>query len=119
MGVYFRIQTADRDTSELLEPAEQHSRAWQKEELVQDGVSACESREELAYYLATKGAGIPYGTGDWVVVELDGQRLMADGHDADCGEVLIRPTHIRSVVPMDDAGMFDLIGDVLDELEAA
>lgn len=117
MMTYFRVQAAWRDVNDLLDPAEQVSRAWHRDDLDRDGVSVCESREDLARYLATVGEGIPFGAGEWVVVELTGTPSDAEPLDADDGELLLHPTGIVSVRSMDDDGMFDLIGDVLDELE--
>lgn len=111
---YYRIQTADRDVNELLDPTEQQSRAWQNEDIVQDGVSVCDSLESLADYLgAGPGQGIPFGAGEWVIVELAGTLMFTDGHDADYGELLVRPTEIVSVHPMDDE-FFEMIGAAFD-----
>lgn len=107
---YFRIQTADRDVNELLDPTEQQTRAWQNEDLVQDGVSVCEDLDALAHYLgAGPGQGIPFGSGEWVIVELAGERMFERGHDAEYGEILVRPEEIVSVSPMSDE-FFEMIG---------
>jgi hypothetical protein len=109
MTTYYRVQSADRDVALLLDPAEQVSRAWHRDDLDQDGVSVCESPEALAHYLATAGRGIPFGAGSWVVVELTGEITFGTALDADDGEILIHPTSIVSVQPL----------DVLDDLIAA
>jgi hypothetical protein len=108
---YYRIQTADRDVADLLDPSNWATAAWQTDD-EQHGTSVCDSLEALAEYLATAGEGIPYGTGVWVIVELDGDRLPERGHD---GEDLIEPHTIISVTPMGDE-MFDLIGAAYDAL---
>lgn len=114
---YYRIQTADRDTAELLHPAGQISRAWQNEDIVQDGVSVCDSLESLAQYLgAGPGQGIPFGSGEWVIVELHGEPMFEQGHDVEFGEILVRPTEITHVAPMDDE-LFEMIGAAFDEAQ--
>lgn len=114
---YYRIQAADRDVADLLVAAEQVSRVWHgnDDQNIQAGVSVCESREALAAYLAIDGAGIPYGTGDWVVVQLSGDLL---GYGLDNGELLVRPTAIVSVTEMDDE-FYELIGACFDAADAA
>lgn len=109
---YYRIQTTNRNTNDLLDASEQVSRDWTDEESAQDGVSVCESLEDLAAYLAGPGAGIPYGDGDWSIVEIEGAYL---GRGQDDGEHLIRPTAIVSISEMDDA-FYDTIGAAYDAL---
>lgn len=109
---YYRIQTIDRDAADLLIASEQVSRDWADEESTQDGVSVCESLEDLAIYLAGPGAGIPYGGGDWAIVEIEGAYL---GRGQDNGEHLVRPTAIVSIREMDDA-LYDMIGAAYDAL---
>lgn len=112
---YFRIQTADRDVAELLNPELQVSGNWNNlESYTRTGVSVCESREDLATYLAQ--SGIPFGSGEWVIVEVGGHLSDDDPCDAEYGEILIHPTEIVSVSPMDDE-FFELIGAAYDALE--
>lgn len=108
---WYRVQTADRDASALLDPANWVSRNWGDETVEQEGVSVCGSREELATYLA--GSGLPLGDGRWVLVELTGRRLYTQAHDAHLGEVLVEPDAIVSVAEIDDE-MWDLIGTAYD-----
>lgn len=116
MTTYYRIQTADRDVAQLL-ATDNISRQWNGDEdtNAQAGVSVCESIEALATYLATDGEAIPYGVGEWVVVELEGDFL---GYGQDAGELLVQPTAIVSVAPMGD-DLFDLIGSAYDAANAA
>jgi hypothetical protein len=119
---YFRVQGSDRDVNDLLDPAFQTSYAWGHEHLEDRrtdriGVSVCASREELAQYLATYGAGIPYGQPGWVIVELRGEVSDDQPLDAEGGECLVHPTEIVSVALIDD-GFFDMIGVAYDALEA-
>lgn len=110
---YYRVQTADRDPADLLDPEYQVSSHWNNiESYDRVGVSVCESLEDLAYYLAQ--SGIPYGNGQWVIVELDGYLSDDDPYDAEDGEILIHPTVIVSVEDMDDE-FFDLIGAAYQE----
>lgn len=112
---YFRIQTADRDVTALLDPALQTSEHYNNQERDERvGVSVCESRQALAEYLA--GSGIPFGAGEWVIVELAGPISDDTPYDGEYGELLIHPTEIVSVAPMDD-DFFELIGAAYDAQE--
>lgn len=114
MTSYFRIQTADRDPADLLVVENQTSFGWYAPESYdRTGVSVCDSREALAAYLAE--SGIPYGSGEWVVVELIGDLSTDTPCDAEFGELLVHPTEIVSVAPMDDE-FFDLIGAAYDAM---
>lgn len=120
MQTYFRVQSGDRDTALLLDRQAQISSAWHTATLDRDGVSVCETREELATYLATTGSGIPFGSGGWVLVELEGEQSADTALDAADGEMLIHPTRIVAVTDLDsDTEMWDLIGATLDQMEAA
>ncbi|TDC63866.1 hypothetical protein E1258_09470 [Micromonospora sp. KC207] len=113
MTTYFRVQDGIFDPALLLDADCQTSRAWGRDDLDRVGVSVCASREELATYLATLGSGIPYGSGGWVLIELTGDLSDDTPLDADHGEILIHPTQIISVNPIDD-DFFDLIGTAYD-----
>lgn len=104
---YFRVQTADRDVNELLDPGYQYSSTYNRSTTLR-GVSTCPSIDDLAEYLASGQATAiqPRTGGTWVIVELTGE-LSLDGA-IDAGEVLIIPTAIVSVRPVDDDFM-DLI----------
>lgn len=114
---YFRVQSGDRPTTDLLADG-QISAAWGKEHLEdrttdRAGVSVCSSREELATYLATYGAGIPYGLPGWVLVELTGEISDDRPLDAEGGEILVHPTQIIAAAEIDDE-FFGLISDAYD-----
>lgn len=118
---YFRVQSGDRPAADLL-TAGQVSMAWGRDHLEdratdRSGVSVCRTREELAAYLATYGAGIPYGQPGWVLVELCGEISDDQPLDAEGGEVLVHPTEVVAVAEIDDE-MFDLIGDAYDAAAA-
>lgn len=115
---YFRVQSGERNVTELLDPAEQTSSAWHHHHLdnpatTRQGVSVCGSREELAKYLATTGAGIPYGGEGWVLVELAGDISDDRPLDFEDGEYLVHPTEIISAQPIPD-DFFDMIGAAYD-----
>ncbi|MET7395635.1 hypothetical protein ABZS66_19305 [Dactylosporangium sp. NPDC005572] len=113
---YFRIQTADRDPADLLDPEHQISGHWSNiESMDRPGVSVCASREDLARYLA--GAGIPFGVGEWVLVELRGERSDVADYDAAFGALLVHPTEIVAVAPLDDE-FYDLVGAAYDAMVA-
>lgn len=117
MTSYYRVQTADRDPADLIDAERtQKSYAWfAPESWDRPGVSVCASLEELATYLAQ--SGVPYGAGEWVIVELLGDEVEGVmGNDAEYGELLVWPTEIVSVRPM-DAEFFDMIGAAYDKLE--
>lgn len=116
MTSYFRVQGAHRDVTDLLDPANWISYHWsERDDMARPGVSVCASREDLVHYLAV--CGIPYGVGEWVVVELRGERRYdVTPCDAEHGELLVNPTEIVTVTPMDD-DMFALIGAEYDRLE--
>ena len=100
---YFRIQTADRDVNDLLDPQCQYSHAWNgNPAYTRRGVSVCTSIGELAEYLASHiGAGIPVRSGDWVIVEVAGSVLTDEAPCDPEHETLIIPTEIISVRPAD------------------
>lgn len=108
---FFRIQPADSDPRELLNPRNQFSHAWHEydDRTTRNGVSVCGSRESLACYLATVGAGIPYGDGEWLLIELTGYFSDDQPLDAEFGEYLIHPTEIISAAPIDDE-FWEMIG---------
>lgn len=118
---WYRIQSADRDVTELLDPAEQVSRAWapggdaEDDRRARHGVSVCDSLDSLASYLAGPGSGIGYGDGEWVIVELTGDQSDDEPLDAADGEYLVLPDSIVSVRPMDD-DFFEMIGAAYDAL---
>lgn len=112
---YFRIQLADRDARDLLDADQQTSTHYSNiESMDRPGVSVCASREELAAYLA--GAGVPFGTGEWVLVELLGDRSDIADYDAEFGALLVHPTRIVSVGPIDD-DFYELVNTAYDAME--
>lgn len=113
---YFRVQTADRDVADLIDVERgQISFSWNgPESYDRPGVSVCESLDALVTYLAQ--SGIPIGCGEWVVVEIEGDEIPgSDPMDAEIGEILVYPTSIVSVRPLDDE-IFDMIGAAYDAL---
>lgn len=79
-----------------------------------NGKSVCDTPEELADYLATSGVQF---TGDWVLVELDGDYSEDDDEDADLGVTLIHPTKIIQVTPF-DTFLTDYLSPAFDRIEA-
>lgn len=100
---YFRIQTADRDVNELLDPGYQFSHAYNRAAgNTRRGISTCTSLEELAEYLASHlCTAIQPRNGSWVLVELEGEISSDDPVDTEY-ETLVIPTAIVSVRPVDD-----------------
>lgn len=115
MRTYYRVQPGTRPVETLLDTEAQISSAWHSDDLDRSGISVCESREILAQYLATVGEGIPYGSGGWVLVELEGDESGDTPLDAEYGEILVRPTRIVNVTSLDDdTEMWDLVGAAYD-----
>jgi hypothetical protein len=115
MRTYYRVQPGNRPVETLLDSEAQISSAWHRDDLNRSGISVCESREVLAGYLATVGEGIPYGSGGWVLVGLEGAESDDTPLDAEYGEILLRPTRIVSVTSLDDdIEMWDMIGAAYD-----
>lgn len=91
---YFRIQDTDRPN--ILDPENQTSYSWNDlgdDDRARAGVSVCDSREDLAEYLAQ--TGIPFD-GSWELIECDGYNSEDDDEDAHLGARLIHPTKIIS-----------------------
>lgn len=113
---YYRVQTADRDPADLI-GTHHTSHSWYgPESYDREGVSVCASREALAYYLAH--SALPIGIGEWVIVELEGDRVAGvTPMDAEVGEILVHPTEIVSVTPLDDE-FYQVIGTIFDQMES-
>lgn len=118
MSTWYRIQEAGYAADDLLDEANHVSRPWggNEDRDQREGVSVCGSREELAEYLVQ--AAIPFGAGDWNLVELEGSMSGERALDADLGEYLVFPTAIVSVEPI-DAGFFDEIDAAADRIYGA
>lgn len=119
-----RIDRADRDHTELLNPDNWLSFHWNNntrtcrgcedcggtteivarcygETLVDDvrhGVSVCRDEDDLIEYLANVGPDMD----NCVLVELDGEYSDDTPHDEEIGEYLILPSEITSVRPVTD-----------------
>lgn len=111
---YYRIQSADRTATDLLDNANwtSYNYGTSGDEDARYGVSTCGSLEELAGYLAQSGVEF---TTDSVIVELEGDLADDDDHDADKGAILIWPTAIVSVTPASDE-FFDMINAAYDRI---
>lgn len=112
---YYRTQSADRNTADLLDPAKQLSYAWSDETNVRHGISVFDSIEGLATYLAA--SGIEFRP-DWVLITLDGPLADDKDHDAHLGADLIRPEVIIDVEPI-TARLLPLIDAAWDASQAA
>lgn len=101
--IFFRINQPGDAPERILNPEDQISHSWNNEEDVRHGVSACESVEELATYLAQ--VGIPFDD-NCTLIEFEGTYAAEDDHDAHLGAVLTIPTRIVSVRPLGEAEDF-------------
>ena len=101
---YYRLQDADRDVAELLDPDHQWSCTWGGLGEPRRGVSVCATVQLVIDYFARLAAhGIGYDAdflAGLVLVELDGEPSDEEDHDADQGAELIIPTEIVSVRPL-------------------
>ena len=116
MNTFFRIQPADRPN--ILDPENQTSASWNdlgNDERVRNGISVCDSREELAEYLAQ--VGIPF-EGDWELLEVTGSYSEDEDEDAQMGCSLIYPEAIISRETLDD-GFIEEIMDAYENLTPA
>lgn len=106
---FYRIQSADRDVQDLLDPEMQTSISY-TDDSERQGVSVCGSLEELAGYLAQ--VGIPFDD-TFVVVELDGTWSDDEDEDAELGALLVHPAQIISVTPITEK-LLDMIDAAYD-----
>lgn len=103
---FFRIQPADRDTALLLDEDTWQSRNWNDAWAEpRHGVSVCGSIDELVDYFRTVAGWVDE---DCVVVELDGYHSDDTDEDAHVGALLVCPTRIVSVTPV-NAELIDRI----------
>lgn len=112
---FYRLQDADRDAAELLDPAQQWSSDWSGGGDPRHGVSVCWSEGTLISYFATRAAqGIGYDAdflGTLVVVELDGDASDEEDQDAAEGAELVLPTRIVDVRPLTDDEIAEILVD--------
>lgn len=112
---YFRINQPGHAPEAILDPENQHSYDWAGDD-VRDGISACETIEDLGQYMAQ--VGIPLD--DCTLICFDGYEADEDDLDSDLGAVLTIPTCIEWVMPLDDCTEFwDAWSDAADQLMAA
>lgn len=111
---YFRVQHPNRP--DILNPENQTSESYNpgSEDDIRTGISVCDSREELAEYLAQ--SGIPFED-DWELIECDGYHADDQDEDAHLGARLIHPTEIISRETIGD-GFIEEIFAAYDELAA-
>lgn len=101
---FYRLQDADRDATELLDPAHHWSCNWGGGGDPRHGVSVCWNEQLVIDYFARRAAdGIGYDAdflAAMVIVELDGDPSDEEDEDAAEGAELIIPTRIISVRPL-------------------
>ena len=107
--IAYRIQSAGRDLSDLLDPERQHSVPMdQDDEMVRHGVSGCATLADLAAYIASHAIEAPAP----VLVCIAGPLSEDTPCDEDDGEVLILPTSAELIE--DDAAFFGLVSTLVD-----
>lgn len=105
----YRIQAANRDLADLLDPEQQYSFPMsQAEEIIRRGVSGCETLSDLAAYVASHAIEAPFP----VLVRVTGPLSGDTPCDEADGEVLVLPA--RAEVIGDDGAFFDLVGELAD-----
>lgn len=109
---YYRLQDADRDPAELLDPAHQWSCSWSGVEDPRQGVSVCATTYSLTSYFATRALDCGYDVGflsTLVMVEVEGELAEEEDLDAAEGALLVLPTRVVSAEPLTG----DMITDIL------
>lgn len=105
----YRIQAADRDLNDLLDPEQQLSFPMDEDdEQVRRGVSGCQTLADLAAYIACYAIQAPCP----VLVRITGPLSDDTPCDEADGEVLLLPTTAEII--SDDAKFFDLVSDLTD-----
>lgn len=100
---FYRLQDADRDATELLDPAKQWSENWSGGGDPRHGISVCGTEDALADYFAKHWAGQDIDEdflATIVLVEVAGPLSDEEDEDAADGAYLILPTSIASVRPV-------------------
>lgn len=136
MVTYYRVQPASRNVESLLRPGQVsramvgqlerlcdkcngHGDRYHDDELVtctgckgvgriedvRAGVSVCLDLETLAAYFTSRALNV---AGD-VLVELEGEESEDEDHDAADGALLIHPTRIVSVTPVEQSPLWSLL----------
>lgn len=103
---FFRVNPPEFTTDMMMDPENQISVNHSNELDVRTGLSACESREELAQYLAQ--AGIEFRD-DWTLVEFEGTYATEEDSDAHLGAVLTHPTRIVATETAGDAFIMEIL----------
>jgi hypothetical protein len=110
---YYRIQDADRDPNELLDPEQQWSSNWGGNGDPRSGISVCGTEHALTRYFAARAIDCGYDA-EWmsglVVVEVDGPLSDEDDEDAADGALLVLPTRIVSVRPLPQDMIAEICG---------
>lgn len=99
---FYRLQDADRDATELLDPAHQWSEQWGGNSDPRRGISVCGTEGALAdYFAARRDCGYDAEfLSTLALVELDGDLADDEDHDAAEGALLIIPTRIVATGPV-------------------
>lgn len=110
--LYYRIQKGGQaGVDQLLAPENWFSITMDGQSVVEGGVSAMDSEEELAEYLAT--SGVEFGDDPYLVeMEADVAEGVED-EDAVMGVSLVCPAEIISAVPVPDY-FHEMIGACLE-----
>lgn len=112
---FYRLQDADRDVAELLDPDNHWSCNWSGASDPRHGVSVCWSEGTLISYFARRAAdGIGYDAdflATLVMVELDGDPSDDEDDDAAEGAELVFPTRIVSVRPLTADEIDEILAD--------
>ena len=109
--IAYRMQDAERNITDLLDPEQQFSFPMGGEdEDVRHGVSGCESLPALAAYIACYAieADTP------VIIRIEGAESEDAPVDAEAGEVLLLPTSAERIDTAEEERFFDLVSDLVD-----
>lgn len=112
MSTYYRIQKGGQaGVDQLLDPENWWSMQMDGQTMVEGGVSAMDSIEELAEYIAN--SGIEFGD-DPYLVEMEAIEADDDDDDANLGVCLVQPQEIITAAPVPDS-FHELINTHLDD----
>ena len=94
---YYRVHPKDDDPERLLDPDEQTSEPWGESHSQREGVSVFPDEVALYRYMVRRNAELEGS----VLVELEGTPSDDKDFDADEGALLVHPTRIVDVRPLD------------------
>lgn len=109
---FFRVNPPEFTIEDMMQVENQISINHDDEDDIRRGLSACESREELASYLAQSGIEF---RDDWTLVEFEGTYAEEDDVDADRGAVLAYAERVIATEVIGEVFVYEIL-DAHEEL---